>query len=195
MSKNNCENLIGGNDYVRQFAVYAGEFVAASYKERGGYRERKVPGVGTGCILAGKRRRNMKISKILTKLGLTFWAGIVLLLAVGAAPAQTDTVKKIRLKNPATVTGTIGGESHDGYVIRVRKNQTLKVRIDWKEKGDRTAQFVVSRSDNFFDGDVIRGISTYNEKNWRSRIRKTGDYYIYVTAHPVANYTLKVSVK
>ncbi len=91
--------------------------------------------------------------------------------------------------------GTIGGESHDSYVIRVRKNQTLKVQIDWKEKGDRTAHFVVSRSDNFFAGDVIRGISTYNEKNWHSKIKKTGDYYIYVTGHPMANYTLKVSVK
>ena len=124
---------------------------------------------------------------------LSFFA--VLFLIVGGAQAQTDTVEKVRLKNPATVKGEIGGESHDSYVIRVRKNQTLKVQIDWKEKGDRTAHFVVSRSADFFAGDVIRGISTYNEKNWYSKIRKTGDYYIYVTGHPVANYTLKVSVK
>ena len=52
-----------------------------------------------------------------------------------------------------------------------------------------------SRSADFFAGDVIRGISTFDGKNWYSKIRKTGDYYIYVTAHPVANYTLKVSAK
>ena len=137
----------------------------------------------------------MNIPNIFTKIGLTVFAGMILLLTVGGAQAQTDSVKKVRLKNPATVKGEIGGESHASYVIRVRKNQTLKVQIDWKEKGDRVAQFIVSRSADFFAGDVIRGISTYNEKNWYSKIKKTGDYYIYVTGHPVANYTLKVSVK
>ena len=137
----------------------------------------------------------MNISNVFTKFCITFFAGMILLLTVGGAQAQTDTAKKVRLNNPATVKGEIGGESHDSYVIHVRKNQTLKVQIDWKEKGDRTAQFVVSRSADFFAGDVIRGILTYNEKNWYSKIKKTGDYYIYVTGHPVANYTLKVSVK
>ena len=137
----------------------------------------------------------MNISNVLTKICLTFFAGVILLLTVGGAQAQTDSVKKIRLTNPATVKGEIGSESHDSYVIHVRKNQTLKVQIEWQEKGDRTAQFVVSRSADFFAGDVIRGISTYNEKNWYSKIKKTGDYYIYVTGHPVANYTLKVSIQ
>ncbi len=120
---------------------------------------------------------------------------MILFLTVSGAQAQTDPVKKIRLKNPATVKGTVGGESHDSYVIRVRKNQTLTVQITWKEKGDRVGHFIVSRSDNFFTGGVIRGISTYNEKNWYSKLKKTGDYYIYVTGNPVVNYTLKVSVK
>jgi hypothetical protein len=131
----------------------------------------------------------------LMKFCLTFFAFTILLFAVSGAQAQPETAKKVRLKNPANVKGEIGGESHAAYVIRVRKGQTLKVQIDWKEKGDRVAQFVVSRSPDFFAGDVIRGIMTYNEKNWYSKIKKTGDYYIYVTAHPVANYTLKVSVK
>ncbi len=120
---------------------------------------------------------------------------MILLLTAGGTQAQTDTVKKVRLKSAATVKGTVGGEAHDSYVIHVRKNQTLKVQIEWKEKGDRIAHFVVSRSDDFFAGDLIRGIATYNEKNWHSKIAKTGDYYIYVTAQPVANYKLKVSVK
>ena len=137
----------------------------------------------------------MKLSKITTKICLTVFASAILLLTAGSARTQTDSVEKVRLKNPATVKGTIGGESHDGYVIHVRKNQTLKVQINWKEKGDYAAQFVVSRSHDFFAGDVIRGISTYNKKNRHSKIKKTGDYYIYVTGHPIANYTLKVSVK
>jgi hypothetical protein len=137
----------------------------------------------------------MNISNVLTKNCLMFFAAMILLLTVGGAQAQTDLVKKVRLKSAATVKGTVGGESHDSYVIHVRKNQTLIVQITWKEKGDYTAHFVVSRSDDFFTGDVIRGIETYNEKNWRSKIRKTGDYYIYVTGHPVADYTLKVSSK
>ncbi|HQU83795.1 MAG TPA: hypothetical protein PKY59_11745 [Pyrinomonadaceae bacterium] len=129
------------------------------------------------------------------KSSLFLFAVAILLLIVSETKAQTDTVEKVRLKNGATAKGEIGGESHASYVIRVRKGQTLKVQIDWKEKGDRVEQFVVSRSADFFAGDVIRGISTYNEKNWYSKIRKTGDYYIYVTAHPIANYTLKVFVK
>ena len=137
----------------------------------------------------------MKLSNLLTKTGLSIFAAVVLFVSAASAQTPTDTVEKVRLKSPATVKGEIGGESHDSYVIRVRKNQTLTVQITWKEKGDYTAHFVVSRSADFFDGDVIRGISTYNEKNWHSKIKKTGDYYIYVTGHPVANYTLKVSVK
>lgn len=137
----------------------------------------------------------MNKPNIFTKISLIVFVSVVLFVNAVSAQMPTDTVEKVRLKNASTVTGTIGGESHDSYVIRVRKNQTLKVQITWKEKGDYTAHFVVSRSDNFFDGDVIRGISTYNEKNWYSKIKKTGDYYIYVTGHPVANYTLKVLVK
>ena len=137
----------------------------------------------------------MKISKLRAIIFFNVLILMFLALAAVDVQAQPETAKHIRLKNPATVKGVIGGEAHAAYVVRVRKNQTLKVQINWREKGDRVAQFVVSRSADFFAGDVIRGISTYNEKNWYSKIRKTGDYYIYVTAHPIANYTLKVSVK
>lgn len=128
----------------------------------------------------------MKLSNLLTKICLSVVVATVIFVSAANAQTPTDTIEKIRLKSPATVKGEIGGESHDSYVIRVRKGQTLKVQIDWKERGDRVAQFVVSHSSNFFDGDVIRGISTYNEKNWYSKIKKTGDYYIYVTGHPVS---------
>ncbi len=110
--------------------------------------------------------------------------------------AQANTVKTKRLRNPATVKGFVGGEAHDGYVIRVRKNQTLKIQISWQAADDNKAQFVVSRSADFFAGDVLEGgTETYDGKNLTVKVPATGDYYIYVTAHPTANYTLKVSIK
>lgn len=138
----------------------------------------------------------MNISKNLTRIYTIFFAAVVLLFAVQFASAQIDSTPKKRLKNPATVKGFIGGESHDSYQIRVRKNQTLKVQIAWKETGDRTATFVISRSADFFAGDVLEGgTETYSGKIRTVKIPATADYYIYVTAHPTANYTLKVSVK
>jgi len=80
--------------------------------------------------------------------------------------------------------------------IRARKNQTLKVQISWTGGGDKKAQFVVSKSDDFFAGDVLEGGSeTYDGRTQTRKIPATGDYYIYVTAHPTAKYTLKVPVK
>ena len=138
----------------------------------------------------------MKLSKITNDFCLTVFALTIALLTVVGAQAQTDSVEKVRLKNPAAVKGTVGGESHDGYVIRVRKNQTLKIQISWQAAEDNKAQFVVSRSADFFAGDVLEGgTETYDGKNRTVKIPATGDYYIYVTGHPTVNYTLKVSVK
>lgn len=138
----------------------------------------------------------MSNSKTLTKIRLTLFALTILFLTAGAARAQIDSVKKKRLQSPATVKGFGGGESHDSYLIRARKNQTLKVRISWAGGGDRKAQFVISKSDDFFAGDLLEGGSeTYDGKTQTRKIPSTGDYYIYVTAYPTAKYTLKVTVK
>ena len=135
-------------------------------------------------------------SNTLTKIRLIFFAVTFLFLTTGAAQAQTDSVKKKRLPNPAAVKGFVGGEAHDSHVIRVRKNQTLRVQISWQGKSDRTAQFVVSKSADFFSGDVVEGgKETYSGKNWMGKLPATGDYYIYITAHPTADYVLKVSVR
>jgi hypothetical protein len=137
----------------------------------------------------------MKNSNTLTKIRLTLFAVTILFLTAGAALAQVDSVKKKRLQSPATVKGFVGGESHDSYVIRARKNQTLKVQISWAG-GDQKAQFVISKSDDFFAGDLLEGGSeTYDGKSQTRKIPATGDYYIYVTAYPSAKYTLKVTVK
>ena len=130
-----------------------------------------------------------------------FFAVVILLFTAGIASAQTDSTPKKRLKSPATVKGFVGGEAHDGYVIRARRNQTLKVQISWAGGGTKKAQFVISKSDDFFAGDVFAGdvleggSETYDGKTQTRKIPATADYYIYVTAHPTAKYTLKVTVK
>lgn len=142
--------------------------------------------------------KSMKMNNSNTsiKIRLTFFAVTILFLTASTTLAQIDPVKKKRLQSPAAVKGFIGGEAHDGYVIRARKNQTLSVQISWLGRGDRKAHFVVSKSADFYAGDLVEGgRETYDGKNWVGKAPATGDYYIYVTAHPTAQYKLKVSVK
>lgn len=142
------------------------------------------------------KKIKMNNSNRLRKIRLTFFAVTILFLAAGAVLAQTDSVKKKRLSNSAMVEGSVGGESHDSYVIRIRKNRTLSVQISWQGRGDHRAHFVVSKSADFYEGDLTEGgRETYDGKNWTGKVPATGDYYIYVTAHPDAQYKLKVSVK
>lgn len=133
----------------------------------------------------------------LIRVSLLFIALTSLFLAANVTRAQEeDTTPKKRLRSPATVKGFIGGESHNSYVIRARKGQTMTVKISWQHKDDNRAEFSVSESDNFFNSEPITfGESSDEGKRWSGKIPKTGDYYIYVVAHPTANYTLKVTVK
>ncbi len=133
------------------------------------------------------------------ELKRSFWAFLVLataLLAANVTYAQEDKTPKKRLRSPATVKGFIGGESHDSYVIRARKGQTMTVQITWRRKDDNRAEFTVSESSNFFNaGQVTFGKASANNRRWSGKIPKTGSYYIYVVAHPTAHYTLSVTVK
>jgi hypothetical protein len=130
-------------------------------------------------------------------LYLLAWA----MLVAGVAAAQEDptfkaTTPKQRLQTPASVKGFVGGESHDSYVIRARKGQTMSVGISWRREGANRAEFTVSESPNAFTGEAAKfGRDVTNGRLWTGRIPKNGDYYIYVIAHPTAHYTLKVSVK
>jgi hypothetical protein len=109
---------------------------------------------------------------------------------------RTDSTPKVRLKNGVTVNSTIGGEAHASYFIRVKKGQTLKVQTSWTGNRDFNVKFFVSKSADFFSSDPpIRGLETYDGKNWQYKIKKTGYYYIYVTAYPTADYTIKATVK
>jgi len=120
-----------------------------------------------------------------------------LLLAANDALGQGE-IK--RLQSPAAVKGFIGGESHDSYVIRARRGQIMTVQISWRrghdELGDNNAEFFVSESPGFDGGEPVTfGKESYEGKRWSGRIPKTGDYYIYVNAHPTAHYTLRVRVR
>jgi len=121
------------------------------------------------------------------------------LLFVANVAQSQEQVK--RLRGTSTVRGFIGGESHDSYVVRVRKGQTMSVQISWQpesnsELGDNHAEFYVGELPNFDgDGHVKFGQETDNGKSWSGKVPRTGDYYIYVMAHPTAHYTLRITVR
>ena len=92
--------------------------------------------------------------------------------------------------------GFIGGESHDGYVVHARKGQILTVRLSWRREGENRASLAVSQSPDFYSGELAKfGAESDDGQRWAGRVPRTGDYYVYVVAHPSARYTLKVSVR
>lgn len=118
----------------------------------------------------------------------------VMLMAASAVFAQTDTAPKKRLTSPARVSGVIGGESHDGYVIRAQRGQKMQVQISWRREGGNKAEFTISRSANFYNASPVSfGKESSGGKTWIGKIPRTGNYYIYVVANPRARYTLKVT--
>ena len=129
-------------------------------------------------------------------ISLVLIALATILLAADVTWAQDDTTPKQRLRSPATARGLIGGESHDSYAIRARKGQTMTVQISWRRKEDNRAEFTVSESPNFFNGaQVDFGKASDEGKRWSGKVPRTGNYYLYVVAHPTAHYTLRVTVK
>jgi hypothetical protein len=126
-------------------------------------------------------------------------AALVLFLCTNVVCGQ-EYVK--RLRSPATVKGFIGGESHDSYVIRARKGQTMTVQLSWRQEHDKDydrdneASFWVGELPEFNgDGEVKFGTESNEGKRWRGKIPRTGNYYIYVVAHPTAHYTLRVKLQ
>lgn len=116
--------------------------------------------------------------------------------APDVAVAQVETSPPRRLRSPAPVRGFIGGESHDGYVVRARKGSVLTVRLSWRREGDNRASFSVSESPDFYSGEPTKFGAEYDDgQRWAGRVTRTGDYYVYVVAHPSAHYTLHVRVR
>lgn len=138
----------------------------------------------------------MNIRPKLERATLVLIAVTTLLVSTSTTWAQADTTPKKRLRSPAVASGFVGGEAHDSYVIRVRRGRTMTVQINWRRKDDNKAEFTVSESANFFEGaQVAFGTESNQGKRWSGRAPQTGNYYIYVVAHPTAHYTLRVRVR
>ncbi|HWT01375.1 MAG TPA: hypothetical protein VN256_14090 [Pyrinomonadaceae bacterium] len=116
--------------------------------------------------------------------------------APALAAAAVETSPPRRLRAAAPVRGFIGGESHDSYVVRARKGQVLTVRLSWRREGDNRASFSVSESPDFFAGEQVKFGAEYDGgRRWAGKIPRTGDYYVYLVAHPSAHYTLEVGLR
>lgn len=135
--------------------------------------------------------------KSLLQNGASFVAVLFILLLIGDRTlAQEDATPKKKLRNPAIVNGRIGGESHDSYVIYAPKGRLMTVEISWTPEDGNNASFTISESSNFFSSSPIGfGKESEDGKRWVGRIPKTRNYYIYVVAHPVADYRLKVRLR
>lgn len=88
----------------------------------------------------------------------------------------------------AIVRGSIGGEAHDSYVFHVKAGRAVTIRITSQGK---LAAFSVSKSE--FGEPVGFGKETNGGRTWTGTIPETGVYFISVTAHPQARYTLSVT--
>ena len=133
-----------------------------------------------------------RVRKILVLAGML----ATLVLAADASSAQPRPTPPKRLRSPAVVKGFIGGESHDAYVIRAAKGKTMTVQLSWRDEGGNRAEVSISDMSGFFEAEPVTfGIESNDGKRWTGKIPKTGNYYIYVVAHPAARYTLKVRLK
>jgi hypothetical protein len=118
---------------------------------------------------------------------------MILLPIAKATGGQLQPLVTKRLRNPASVRGFIGGESHQEYVIHVRRGRVLTVRLSWRREADNRAEFSVKESRNSEPSKF--GMESDDGKRWTGKIPKSGDYYIDVYAHPTAHYTLRVAVR
>jgi len=72
----------------------------------------------------------------------------------------------------------------------------MTVELSWRDEGGNRAGFEVSDMPGFFGVELVKfGKQSDDGKRWTGKIPKTGNYYIYVVAHPDARYILKVSLK
>lgn len=131
----------------------------------------------------------------LKKLILISGALAVMLFAVHSASAQPED-RPTRLRSGMAVKGFIGGESHNSYVIRARRGQTMTVVITRRVKKGGNFNLTVSRGG--FDSEGVRfgrETSSRTQVRWTGRIPRTGNYYFYTTAYPDARYTIRVTLR
>lgn len=117
---------------------------------------------------------------------------LFVVLAITAFP-QGRMQRSSSDKKTATIQGLIGGESHDSYMFSASEGQRMTVQIT--STGDK-ADFTVSTSEPFESAEPVKfGKATNKGKRWVGKVPQSGNYYIYVTAHPQARYTLNVTIE
>jgi hypothetical protein len=121
--------------------------------------------------------------------GLQTWVVLAFLLAFASSVSAQQQGPPKKLKVPSVTVGTIGGESIAHYVFHARKGQVLHINFTWKHEDDNRAEFSVSRSAQNFK---TFGHFTGGGKNWTGKAPRAGNYYIDVTAFPMARYTLRL---
>jgi hypothetical protein len=112
-----------------------------------------------------------------------------------AGATKVEVARAKRLKSMVPVNGFVGGESHDSYVIRARKGQTLTVSLSWKSEDDNRASFTVGESAEFSGAPAKFGHGSHEDTKWAGTVPRTGNYYVYVVAHPSARYRLKARLR
>ena len=111
------------------------------------------------------------------------------LLLTNVAVAQDQEAQGICFSGKtAAVRGFIGGEAHDSYEFHVKGGRKVTVTIT--SKGNH-ASFGVSKEE--FGEPVSFGKESNEGRTWTGTIPETGVYFISVTAHPQARYTLRVT--
>jgi hypothetical protein len=129
------------------------------------------------------------------KMILVFAVLSAMFFAVDQAAAQREE-RPTRLRSGVAVKGFIGGESHNSYVIRARRGQTMTVVITRRVKSGGNFNLTVSRGG--FDAEPVKfgqETSGRTQLRWTGRIPASGNYYFYTTAFPDARYTLKVTLR
>ena len=119
----------------------------------------------------------MKLKSVLAALSM-------MLVIVGFAAAQNDSMPKIKLRSGVAVSGVVGGEGHTGYVIRVRKGQTINVLISRRVPKGGNFNLTVSRNANFFEAEQVKfgkETSGRNQLRWTGKVPTDGNYYFYLT--------------
>jgi hypothetical protein len=81
----------------------------------------------------------------------------------------------------------------------------MTVQLSWRREHDpdnavnhgyNSAGFWIRELQNFeANAQAPFGKASKNAQRWFGTIPKTGDHHVYVSAHPTAEYTLRVTVK
>lgn len=116
------------------------------------------------------------------------------------AAEETPAETYLPMRTTAEAEGTIGGESHDSYAFFAVRGQRLTVRISWdkhEEFEDNNAGCSISYGGETFtdDSGVFQTTGAERESTTTGKVPRTGDYHLFVVAHPVADYRLRVTLE